>query len=300
MTRPRIGFLVSGPKGLSLLKGLQTSCEIAFVSSHPVRGLRLDAYAEVREFCRAHGCVFVERDALTASVLQQADAVFVAGWQYLIAHEHERLVVFHDSLLPEVRGFAPTVTALIAGRDRIGVSAFRPVAAFDAGPLYAQAAASVTYPLTIRDAYTKLAACYTEAGQHVLGLMARQSLLASATPQDESRATYSVWRGPDDYLIDWRWSAAKIRRFIDAVGWPYEGARTTYGGDVITVVSAHEIADLQFEERHAGKVWRIEDGCPEIICGHGMLRIDEAVTASGAPVSFTRVRERLGAGIASP
>lgn len=297
MSRPRIGFLVSGPKGFSLLAGIHAQCEVAFVSSHPVRGLRIDAYSEVRAFCTTHGYPFIERDALSPDILQRAGQVFVAGWQYLIAHEHERLVVFHDSLLPEVRGFAPTVTALIAGRPRIGVSAFRPVEAFDAGPLYAQSAADVTYPITIRDAYARLSQCYTDAARQVLNRIDLGDLIHSGQPQDEGRATYSVWRGPEDYIIDWRWSAAKIRRFIDAVGWPYEGARTTYAGETITVLQADECPELQFEDRHPGKVWRMVDGQPEIICGDGMLRIRAAVTGSGQPVAFTRVRERLGAGL---
>ena len=220
--------------------------------------------------------------------------MFVAGWQYLIAAALERLVVFHDSLLPEVRGFAPTATALIAGRTTIGVTAFRPVEAFDAGPVYAQAPASITYPITIREAYQRLAGCYTEAGRQVLALVGRGRLIDSAVPQDESRATYSVWRGPHDYAIDWSWPAERVRRFVDAVGWPYEGARTTYGGDPIIVDTVEVIADLRFEERHAGKIWRLDEGRPEVICGSGMIRIESARTAAGARATFPRVREQLG------
>src|SRR4051794_720094 len=132
MTRSRIAFLVSGPKGFSLLREVHRDCDVEFVSSHPVKGLQVDAYGEVKAFCEAEGYPFLDREAITVEALQRASLVFVAGWQYLIAHELERLVVFHDSLLPELRGFAPTVTALICGKPRIGVTAFRPVEAFDA------------------------------------------------------------------------------------------------------------------------------------------------------------------------
>ena len=37
------------------------------------------------------------------------------------------LLIFHDSLLPKLRGFNPTVTALIAGEIEIGVTAFSPI-----------------------------------------------------------------------------------------------------------------------------------------------------------------------------
>jgi len=293
MSRPQIGFLVSGPKGFSLLQGVHERCDVQFVSSHPVKGLQVDAYADVRAFAATHGYPFLDRDALSPAVFERASLVFVAGWQYLIAGAVDTLVVFHDSLLPELRGFAPTVTALISGKPRIGVSAFRPVAAFDAGPIYAQSALDITYPIKIRDAYSALATRYTEAANRVLDAQATGQLHAKA--QVETDATYSVWRGPEDYQIDWSWSAERIQRFVNAVGWPYDGARTTYAGEAITIDDVESIAEMNFEDRHPGKVWKIEHGMPEIICGSGMIRIRSARTRTGTPVVFSRVRETLGA-----
>ena len=294
MTRRRIAFLVSGPKGFSLLREVHRECEVPFVSSHPVKGLQIDAYREVKAFCQAEGYPFLDRENISAEALQRASLVFVAGWQYLIAHELERLVVFHDSLLPELRGFAPTVTALIGGKPRIGVSAFRPVEAFDAGPIYAQSSAAIRYPLKIRDAYATLAGCYADAARQVLAGVSEGRAPLNPTPQDDRQATYSVWRGPDDYLVDWRWPADRITRFVDAVGWPYAGAQTTYGGERIIVDDATESPELQFEDRHPGKIWRMDRGAPEVICGSGMIRIVSARTPEGKPVVFSRVRERLG------
>lgn len=294
MNSPRIGFLVSGPKGFSLLQGVHQRCQVQFVSSHPVRGLHVDAYADVRKFCETHGYPFLERAALSAESLQQASHVFVAGWQFLIAHELERLVVFHDSLLPQIRGFAPTVTALITGKNRIGVTAFRPVEEFDAGPIYAQAATPVTYPITIKSAYAALAGCYEAAATEVIAHITAGDLSTTARPQDDAHATYSVWRGPEDYVIDWTGPADRIRRFVDAVGWPYEGARTTYAGVPITIDGVEILPDLHFEERHPGKIWRLHQGLPEVICGSGMVRIVAARSVTGEPVPFARVRERLG------
>lgn len=294
MSRPAIGFLVSGPKGLSLLAGIHQACDVQFVSSHPVRGLKVDAYQDVRAFCEAHHYTFIDRDAVSAETLQRARYVFVAGWQYLIAHEHHRLVVFHDSLLPELRGFAPTVTALIAGKSRIGVTAFRPVEAFDAGPIYAQAPIAITYPIKIRAAYAQLAHGYRDAATHVLEQIAGARLERDARAQNDADATYSAWRGPDDYRIDWSWTSDRIHRFVDAVGWPYDGARTTYGGEPIVIDDVERGDELRFEDRQPGKIWRISEGVPEVICGAGMIRILSARTATGEPVVFARVREQLG------
>jgi methionyl-tRNA formyltransferase len=98
----------------------------------------------------------------------------------------------------------------------------------------------------------------------------------NVTKQVESEASYSVWRDEDDYKIDWRKSSSDIRRFIDAVGFPYKGASTTFDGKVIRILKAEEYVDVRVENRHYGKVLFVSEGKPVVICGKGMLRIIEA------------------------
>src|SRR5262249_34037066 len=43
---------------------------------------------------------------------REEDLVFLVGWQHALWKPAGYVVVFHDSLLPRYRGFAPTVTAL--------------------------------------------------------------------------------------------------------------------------------------------------------------------------------------------
>jgi methionyl-tRNA formyltransferase len=50
-----------------------------------------------------------------------------------------------------------------------------------------------------------------------------------SAPQADDFATYSIWRDEADYEIDWSSDAQAIQRFINAVGYPYAGARTTVG-----------------------------------------------------------------------
>ena len=54
---------------------------------------------------------------------------------------------------------------------------------------------------------------------------------ATRTVQDHSKASYCAKRTPEDGKINWNDSAAKIERFVRAVGTPYPGAFTnTQGG----------------------------------------------------------------------
>ena len=59
------------------------------------------------------------------------DLMLAVSWRYIIpprVYERARLgaYVFHDSLLPEYRGFSPTVWAMINGEDHTGVTLLAP------------------------------------------------------------------------------------------------------------------------------------------------------------------------------
>ena len=71
------------------------------------------------------------------------DLMFAVSWRYMIPREtYERptfgTYVFHDSLLPTYRGFAPTVWAIANGEDHTGVTLFRIAAEVDAGDIVDQ------------------------------------------------------------------------------------------------------------------------------------------------------------------
>jgi len=286
------GLLVVGLKGLRFYEEVRRSCNVRVVSSYLDRGVRDDSHARIVRLAAKLGHRYVERKNLGPEVLDQTDVVLVVGWQYLLHWPGDKLVVFHDSLLPRYRGFAPTVNALINGETQIGVTALRPGQRADSGEILAQAALDVTYPIKIATAFDRLSGCYQELGRRIVAMAEKGPLLG--TPQKESEATYSIWRSDDDYWLDWGWDAARISRFVDATGWPFSGARTRYLGDEIIVDNVTPIDDLAFELRHPGKIWALRGGRPEVTCGQGMLRIDEARFPDGKPVVFSRVRARLG------
>jgi len=288
----RIGYLAGGPKGFEFFERMHAHGTVAFVSSHPVKNLDADPYGDVVRLAEKHGYKFVPHDQLEASLWASADVVFAAGWQFLVKDAPETLVVFHDSPLPRYRGFAPTVTALVNGEPEVGVTAFKPIAAPDAGPIYAQVRLPVTYPARIGDVYRRLADAYAEAAKQVVAMVDAGKLVG--VPQDESRATYSIWRDEKDYRIDWAWPSDRIERLVDAVSAPYGGARTTYGGEEIIVDEVRRVSEMKFEIRQPGKIWSLQDGEPVVVCGEGMLAIVAARRLDGRPVHFRFLRRRLG------
>jgi len=82
---------------------------------------------------------------------------------------------------------------------------------------------------------------------------------------------------------------------VNAVGHPYAGARTTVGGtETIRVLDVTALPDMPFEIRDEGKIWRLDNGRPTVVCGSGMLRIDSCLGENGSEFLFQRLRSGLG------
>lgn len=250
-----------------------------------------DYCAQTAALCEEHRIPWCERGSHHTTVTEYAMAV---GWRWMIDFDPTRLIVFHDSLLPRYRGFNPLVSCLINGDTRLGVTALFGATDYDRGDIISQHAAEIAYPCTIARAIEEVAACYRAAAYDVLNRVASGTPL-TGTPQDESAASYSLWRDEADYRIDWHDSATRLERCVDALGSPYSGACTLVNGSLAKVLAARALPDVAIENRTAGKVLRIEDGRPVVVCDNGLLRIDALVdAASGASLlPLARLRSRF-------
>ena len=202
------------------------------------------------------------------------------------------MVVFHDSLLPRYRGFAPLVSALVNGEKKIGVSALFASEEYDRGEIISQKSADIDYPLTIKQAIDIIIPCYEELTYEVVSKLLGGGVCTQV--QDESIATYSLWRDSDDYFIDWSWDAPRIKRFIDALGYPYEGAKVIMEDKIWSVWEAEVLPEVVVENRMHGKVIFIQDENPVIVCGSGLLkllRITDTVSGQNVlPLQKFRIR----------
>lgn len=187
------------------------------------------------------------------------------SWRRLL--DIQNLIVLHDSLLPKYRGFNPLVTALINGDTVIGVTAIWASERYDEGELVAQEEIEISYPITIAEAIDKISQCYTRLILGIFGAIRNDHPLPRIK-QNEDKATYSLWRDEKDYEIDWTQDAARIKRFIDATGFPYAGA--TSSGHRVT--AAVEVSDVDISIRDCGKIIFL-DAQPTIVCGRGLLRV---------------------------
>ncbi|MGI9235416.1 MAG: formyltransferase family protein [Woeseiaceae bacterium] len=228
-----------------------------------------DYNREIKSLCSQLGISYFDRKDFGALTSRFALAV---SWRWLIASDSTLLVVFHDSLLPKYRGFSPLVSALINGEQEIGVSAILASDEYDRGEVAFQSRVAVQYPLKIKNAIEMLSQLYGDVAEAVVGKLLTDGALQTQS-QSEGDASYSLWRDAEDYRIDWQDSAEKIQRFVDAVGFPYQGAQTLAGDVLARVLDSEVVEDVAIENRVPGKVIFVQHGCPVIVCGKGLLRV---------------------------
>jgi methionyl-tRNA formyltransferase len=272
---------------------------IAYVVVGTDAAVAKDYSAEIIATAENAGLPVWDRRDMPA-VLPRVAARFAAGWRWLLPEKQdEPLVVFHDSVLPRYRGFAPLVTALNAGEPKLGVTALLGAENYDAGPILRQESIAVEYPLRIAEAIEAVRPCYARLAAAIW-----EDLVNGAwapRPQNPLEVSYSLWRDEEDYLIDWSSDAEAVRRFVDATGNPYRGAATFAMGRKLRVFAVIERPDVLIVNRTPGKIVFLENGCPVVVCGHGLVRIEQMVDDQSGKTAlpWTRFRTRFTAGDAS-
>lgn len=289
----KVAFLVAGVKGLSLFEELYEECTPSLVSSYQTKNTRDESVQRIQQICELSGLPFAARPDLNTELLNNCDVVLIAGWQFLLPVVGPRFVVFHDSLLPKYRGFAPTVTALLNGDREIGVTAIQPSSEVDAGPVYGQLRVKIDYPITVRHAYALLKPAYGNLGRQIF-LSLRKGAMPPAIAQEEAKRSFSIWRDSADGEIDWTLPAEIIKRKVDALGWPYEGAWSVYRGKKFWIDDVVVLPELNFSIRDPGKLWKVGTKSATVICGSGMIEIRTTRDEAGNAIEFSSLRERLG------
>jgi methionyl-tRNA formyltransferase len=112
------------------------------------------------------------------------------GWRWIIP-KTDNLIIFHDSLLPKYRGFAPLPNMLINGEKNIGVTALFASGDFDTGDIISQKEIIIDYPIKILDAITEISKLYSDLAIEICNNIINNRELKRIT-QDHSVATYRV------------------------------------------------------------------------------------------------------------
>ncbi len=212
----------------------------------------------------------------------EIDLVLVASWRYMIppsVYQRPRLgtFVFHDSLLPKYRGFAPTVWAMINGEDHTGVTLFEIAEEVDAGDIVDQQSVSIGPEDPIAAVMERVSQTYLDLLERNLHRLLEGS--APRSPQDHTLATFTCKRIPEDNQIDWSTSSQSIFNLIRASSSPYPGAFTYLADQKMYIWSAQMLPNFR---PHVG---RIPGRVIEVRPGEGSV----VLTGDGA-ILLTRVQ----------
>ncbi len=208
------------------------------------------------------------------------DLMLVVSWRYLIPAEIYHLprlgtFVFHDSLLPAYRGFSPTVWSIINGEDHTGVTLFEMADEVDSGEVVMQTRLAIGPDETIADLLERVTATYLTTLEQALPLLLEGR--APRLKQDQSQASFTCKRLPDDNRIDWTRPTSEVYNLIRAVTAPYPGAFTTFNGQKLTIWSAQRLPDTRrYVGLIPGRVAAIQSGEGAVVLtGDGALLLRE-------------------------
>ncbi len=273
----KITFYLMSKKGYECLTNIIDSKNIDIIEEIIVskdENIQKDYFDEIVETCNKNQIKVIER---VNSYSTKSKFLIAISWRWLIKHNQGQcLIVFHDSILPRYRGFAPLVSSLINRENEIGVTALIASNEYDRGDIISQSKITIKYPVKISEAINKISRCYIELLDKII-FEIKNNIPLQTIKQTEEDASYSIWLDEDDYKINWNDSATNIKRFIDSVGYPYNGAKTLLNNSTIRIFDALVYNDVYIENRHPGKVIFIENSKPIVICGTGLLVINDAI-----------------------
>ncbi len=287
-----INIYVLGKKGLESLEQLDSQWYpyLNAIIIGKDQEVQEDYSEQVKAFAQKNQINSVLRTQVTPEIHNGVTLNIAIGWRWLLSLEIP-LLVFHDSILPKYRGFNPLVSALINGDLEIGVTALFGTDEFDQGAIVAQRILPIQYPITIQKAIDLLAKEYAILLESVIQMHVGNKL--TSTPQDETKATFSLWRDEEDYKIDWSQDSSSIKRMIDAVGFPYKGAYTVMEDSILRIHTAEVYPEVTIENRTPGKVlFKHADGYV-IVCGKGLLKVSTFYKEQNEIFTLSKFRIRF-------
>jgi methionyl-tRNA formyltransferase len=267
----------------------------------PPQGEYLD---RIRELCERGGVPFYETANVGHAQFDDLwkpldlDYIFVIKWRTMISRRvidsaRRGVIIFHASLLPKYRGFAPVNWPLINDEEKTGVTMFYAAEEFDAGDIIDQRERLITDhdDAAAIDAWLNA----------TVELMLEENLprlvdgTAQRRGQDHTQATYTIWRSPEDGRIDWTQPTRAIFNLVRGLTSPYPGAYTMLDGQKLIIWSAEIVRDVRrYVGSIPGKVERIIPGVGvNVLTGDGILLLKRVQLAGGEPQNASEVIKRL-------
>lgn len=136
------------------------------------KNINKDFSIEIEKICKNYKIKYFFRNEKKSNFKGYKMAI---GWRWLL-EDTDRLIIFHDSLLPKYRGFAPLVNSLINGEKYVGVTALYADTEYDKGKIILQKKIEITYPKKIKEAIKEISELYSELTLEIIKKIKKQDL----------------------------------------------------------------------------------------------------------------------------
>lgn len=244
------------------------------------RGLRLFRHARYRRRGEAIPELVAEYQTLGAELNVLPYTTVILPVEIVEAPRCGSLC-FHPSLLPRYRGGSAIPWQIMLGESETGVSIFRPDAGVDTGPLVVQRGG-------VRIDETDTAATLYFEKLYPLGIEAIVEAVArvasgnvTATPQDESRASFQGLVNDAVARVDWTRSARDLDRLIRGCD-PQPGAHARLAGEVVRLFESRLLPGAPPDP--PGSVLGLEEGRLLVAALGGRLAIAQVRRGEGKKV----------------
>lgn len=274
----KITLFLMSYKGYYVLENILSEFDPSIIDkviSSEDKNVENDYYEEIKNLAESAGINFYNKYDLFEI---RTTNIIAISWRWLLSLDN-RVIILHDSILPRYRGFSPLVAYLINKEKSIGVTAIFASSEYDTGDIIEQKELEIKYPIKIFDAIRLITPLYFEIVKSII-IKIINNISLVAVKQDDLKASYCLWRNEIDYKINWEEDSGQIRRFIDAVGFPFKGASCFLDNKKVRIIEAEEYGEKIIENRTAGKVIFLKNGDPVIVCGKGLLLVTKIVDDS--------------------
>jgi methionyl-tRNA formyltransferase len=185
-----------------------------------------------------------EKNELEKVLALKPDLIITAAFgqilpkELLCAPAHGCINV-HASLLPELRGGAPIHYAILEGKKKTGITIMYMAEKLDAGDIITQVEVPITEEDNVGTLHDKLSTAGTKLLSETLPLLLEGKL--TATPQDETLATFAPNIKREQEKIDWTKSGEEIYNHIRGLN-PWPVAFTILDGKILKIWNAEKIS----------------------------------------------------------
>jgi methionyl-tRNA formyltransferase len=305
--RLKVALLCAGEIGYRCLHRVVESdaAELLVVFTYRVEAPQGEYLEKILSLCERHDVQVFEATDVAHERFRSLwerldlDYIFAVKWRTMIPRRaigsaRGGLIVFHASLLPKYRGFAPVNWPLINGEEKTGVTMFYAAEEMDAGDIIDQRERLITDEDDASTIDSWLNQTVEEMLEENLKLLADDA--APRTRQDHTQATYCIWRSPEDGHIDWNQPTRTIFNLIRGLASPYPGAYSMLeDGRKLIIWSAEiEREPRRYVGRIPGKVERIipNEGV-NVLTADGIIRIKRVQLEGSEPQPAQDVIRRL-------